>query len=299
VSLTLAPLPATRRGLAAAAAAAATASLSVSSGSAAAQRQRREQDRRHRDLEREARHALEASRLKSEFLADMSHELRTPLNAIIGFTEMLHDGKAGTVDERQLRYLGHILSSSRHLLELLNDLLDLAKVEAGKMDFRPQRLAPAPLASEVIDTLRGPAAEQRIRVELQLDPAVGEVRTDAAKLKQILFNFLSNALKTTPPGGSVVVRILAQGEDDFRVEVEDTGDGIPPERLDRLFTNFEQLGSRAARQTPGTGLGLAVTKRLVEAQGGSVGARSVLGQGSLFFAVLPGRVEPRPPPRSL
>ncbi|HLX06824.1 MAG TPA: ATP-binding protein [Thermoanaerobaculia bacterium] len=257
-------------------------------------RQLEELHRHTRELEHARRTAVEANRLKSEFLAAMSHELRTPLNAIVGFAELLHDGKAGDVNPRQRRYLEHVLTSSRHLLELLNGLLDLAKLEAGKMEFRPQRLSPTKLAAEVIDALHAQAAVKGIQVELETSPEVGQVVADPAKLKQVFFNYLSNALRHTPPGGRVTVRLLAQEPRQFRLEVEDTGEGIQPDQLARLFTDFHQLTAAGSGELPlGTGLGLAVTKRLIEAQGGSVGARSAPGTGSLFFATLPRRLSRR------
>ena len=217
----------------------------------------------------------------------MSHELRTPLNAIIGFAELLHDGKGGSVSGRQKEFLNDILVSSGHLLQLINDVLDLSKVEAGRMELRPEGVRLAKLIGEVTDVLRTLAAEKQIHVTTDLDPTVSDVVTDPARLKQVLYNFLSNALKFTPEEGRVVVRIRPEGAESFRVEVEDTGVGIRPEDIGRLFVEFQQLDASMAKRHPGTGLGLALTKRIVEAQGGTVGARSTLGQGSVFFAVLP------------
>jgi PAS domain S-box-containing protein len=242
-----------------------------------------------------AARAMEASRLKSEFLANMSHELRTPLNAVIGFTELLHDGKAGPVSAEQKEFLADILSSSRHLLQLINDVLDLSKVEAGKLEFRPEAVDMSRLVAEVRDILRSIAAAKRIRVRVEIDPALGEVVIDPGKLKQVLYNYLSNALKFTPDGGQVWLRVVPEGTEDFRLEVEDTGIGIGPPDLERLFVEFQQLDATSTKKYAGTGLGLALTKRLVEAQGGRIGARSVPGEGSVFLAVLPRRAEPRPP----
>jgi signal transduction histidine kinase/DNA-binding response OmpR family regulator len=242
----------------------------------------------------------EANRLKSEFLANMSHELRTPLNAIIGFAELIHRGKAGAVPVEQHEYLGDILTSSRHLLQLINDVLDLAKVESGKMEFRPQTIDVAMLVGEVRDILRGLAAGKRLTVETQVDPEVRTATVDPARLKQVLYNYLSNAIKFTPDEGRMTIRVSPQGSDFFRLDVEDTGIGVRPADIQRLFVEFQQLDASAAKKYQGTGLGLAMTKRIVEAQGGRVEVRSSPGQGSTFSAILPRAMpvaeEPAPPP---
>ena len=230
---------------------------------------------------------VKANRLKSEFLANMSHELRTPLNAIIGFSELIHDGRAGAVSADQKEYLGDILTSSRHLLQLINDVLDLAKVESGKVDFRPEPVDVTRVVNEVSDVLRTLAAQKRIQIATEVDPRATGIVTDPAKLKQVLYNYLSNALKFSPHDGRVRVSVRPEGEDEVRFEVEDSGIGIKARDIDRLFVEFEQLDASSAKRFPGTGLGLALTKRLVEAQGGRVGVESVPGQGSVFFAVLP------------
>ncbi len=240
-----------------------------------------------REWKEEARLAREASRLKSEFLANMSHELRTPLNAIIGFTELVHDGMAGPISETQKEYLGDVLWSARHLLQLIDDLLDLARVEAGRLRFVPQAVDVAKAVREVQEDLAALAEKKRIRCETELPPGLGEVVLDPRRFKQVVYNYLSNALRFTPEEGRVTVRVRAEGERHFRLEVEDTGIGIPPEAIGRLFANFEQLEGGRAKKHGGAGLGLALTKRLVEAQGGRVGVESTPGQGSLFYAVLP------------
>jgi PAS domain S-box-containing protein len=244
---------------------------------------------KNEELEEQYRRVQEANRLKSEFLANMSHELRTPLNAILGFTEILHGGKAGPIVPQQREFLEDILTSSRHLLQLINDVLDLAKVEAGKMEFRPERVDVMAVVGEVRDILRSIAGTKRITIGSEIDNSLTEIVVDPAKLKQVLYNYLSNALKFTPEGGYVVVRVKPDQPDCFRLEVEDSGVGIQSADLRRLFVEFQQLDASAAKKHPGTGLGLALTKRIVEAQGGSVGVRSVPGKGSTFFAVLPRR----------
>jgi PAS domain S-box-containing protein len=230
---------------------------------------------------------LEANRLKSEFLANMSHELRTPLNAIIGFAELMYKGKVGPLSLNHREYMGDILTSSRHLLQLINDILDLAKVEAGMMEFRPTEVDIAQLTSEVRDTLRGMAAKKLLHIEIHVDEEVRKVVVDASRIKQILYNYLSNAIKFTPEGGRIVVRIAADGPSLFRIDVEDTGVGIPAEHLGKLFVQFQQLDGSAAKRYQGTGLGLALTKRIAEAHGGRVAVRSTPSQGSTFSAILP------------
>jgi signal transduction histidine kinase len=231
----------------------------------------------------------ESSRTKSAFVATMSHELRTPLNSVIGFTELVHAGEAGPISPTQRHYLDNVLGSGRQLLRLINDVLELARVESGEMELHPEPLDVGLLLGEVVSGLRPSAEQSRIQIRMEVDESIGHVVADPARLKQVLYNYLSNALKFTPAGGSVVVRARAQGPDAFALEVEDTGVGIKPEDLTRLFVAFQQLDSGHARKYGGTGLGLAVTKRLVEAQGGSVGVRSTPGQGSVFQAILPRR----------
>jgi signal transduction histidine kinase len=241
------------------------------------------------DLDTEKRSAQEANRMKSEFLANMSHELRTPLNAIIGFAKLMAYGKVGPVSAQHQEFLGDILKSSNHLLQLINDVLDLAKVEAGKMEFHPEAIDLPQLVGEVRDILRAVAASKQIQIDSVIDPTCTSLELDPAKLKQVLYNYLSNALKFTPDNSRVFIRARSEGADLFRVEVEDTGIGIRPEDVKNLFTEFRQLDSSASKKYQGTGLGLALTKRIVEAQGGRVGVDSFLGRGSTFFVVLPRR----------
>jgi PAS domain S-box-containing protein len=239
------------------------------------------------ELENENRRIQEASRLKSEFLANMSHELRTPLNSIIGFAELLHDQEVDLDSPHYIEFLGDILKSGRHLQQLINDVLDLAKVEAGKIELRPENVDIAHLIGEVSAVLRGVAADKRLRVEFEVAPDAQHATLDPARFKQILYNYLSNALKFTPEGGTVKVNARTEAPDMLCLTVEDTGIGIAGEDIGRLFVDFQQLEGGATKKHAGTGLGLALTKRLVEAQGGSVGVKSVLGQGSQFFALLP------------
>jgi PAS domain S-box-containing protein len=237
--------------------------------------------------EDERRRLLMLAQVKSEFLANMSHELRTPLNAIIGFAELMHRGKVGPVSAEHQEYLGDILTSSKHLLQLINDVLDLAKVESGKMEFRLQSIDLAKLTREVCDIVRGLAASGRLQVDTHVEPEVTTVVVDPARVKQILYNYLSNAIKFTPPGGRITIRILAEGPTLFRIDVEDTGVGIAAEDLGKLFVEFQQLDASAAKTYQGTGLGLALTKKLAEAHGGRVAVRSTPGVGSTFSVILP------------
>ena len=238
-------------------------------------------------LEAQNQEIVRASRTKSEFLANMSHELRTPLNAIIGFAELMHDGKVGPVSSTHKEYLGDVLTSARHLLQLINDVLDLAKVEAGKMEFKAEPVSSTTLIAEVRSILQPLSASKRLTVETEVSSEVEHLVIDAAKLKQVLYNYLSNAIKFTPESGQIKIRVLAEGTDLFRLEVRDTGMGIALDHIDKLFTEFQQLDATPAKKHQGTGLGLALTKKIVEAQGGQVGVQSVVGQGSIFYAVLP------------
>jgi signal transduction histidine kinase len=235
----------------------------------------------------------EASRMKSEFLANMSHELRTPLNAIIGFAELLYDGQVKPAMPEFKEFLGDILTSGRHLLQLINDVLDLAKVEAGRLEFRPEPADLRKILGEVTAVLKTIAASKNIEIQTDIDPELGGLELDTSRLKQVAYNYLSNALKFTPAGGRVTIRATAISAERFRLEVEDSGIGVAPADLGRLFVQFQQLESGKAKRHQGTGLGLALTKRLVEAQGGSVGVTSIVGKGSTFHAELPRKIEAR------
>jgi protein-histidine pros-kinase len=238
----------------------------------------------------------EASRLKSDFVANMSHELRTPLNAIIGFAELMHKGRVGPMAPAHQEYLGDILTSSRHLLELINDVLDLAKIEAGKVELRPEPVDLGQVVCEVRDVLRGLAADKRIRVEVDVDADLGPVILDPARIKQVLYNYLSNAIKFTGEGGRVQVRARPDGGDEIRIDVEDTGIGIAADTIPRLFVEFQQLDAGKGKRYQGTGLGLALTRRILEAQGGRVEVQSDLGVGSRFSAIVPRTPRAAAPP---
>ena len=231
---------------------------------------------------------MRVSRAKTDFLAMMSHELRTPLNSIIGFSEVLIDGKFGALNDKQTRYLNNVLQSGRHLLGLINDLLDLSKIEAGRLEMMLQPCAPRALAADAVVTLQPLATARRIKVTLDAGDggATLSVLADGVRLKQVLYNLLSNAIKFTRADGAVRVLCAASPEPGLvRLSVVDEGPGISPADMAKLFTPFNQLANAA--DLGGTGLGLALTKQLVEAMGGKIGVHSELGRGSTFFVDLP------------
>ncbi|TPG17124.1 response regulator [Pedococcus bigeumensis] len=227
----------------------------------------------------------EASQHKSEFLASMSHELRTPLNAVIGFSEVLLERMFGDLNERQEDYLRDILSSGRHLLALLNDVLDLSKVEAGHMELDPTEFAVAETVDYALSMVRERAVAHGIILSRDVGAGVDVVRADELRIKQVLLNLLSNAVKFTPDGGRVEVRARG-GAVDLEITVSDTGMGVDPADQQRIFDSFQQ-GGRAARQVEGTGLGLTLTKRIVELHGGRLWLNSEVGHGSTFGFSIP------------
>jgi PAS domain S-box-containing protein len=254
----------------------------------------------------------DASRLKSEFLANMSHELRTPLNAIIGFSEVLKDGIVGELTERQRGFIGDIFSSGNHLLALINDILDLSKVEAGKMLLELNPVQVSSLFANSLSIIKQKAAERHIHLSMEAADDLGTIFADARKVKQIVYNLLSNALKFTGEKGRVTLRasrVLRAGvgqtsgawpvrhfpltdnryEEFLEISVADNGIGISPDGLQQLFTPFSQIDSGLARQYEGTGLGLAMVKLLAELHGGAVAVESAVDQGSRFTVWLPFR----------
>jgi len=225
-----------------------------------------------------------ASRHKSEFLANMSHELRTPLNAIIGFSEVLLQGIFGDVNEKQREYLTDVLGSGQHLLSLINDILDLSKIEAGRMDLELTTFAMRDALESGLTIIRDRAARHGIQLSTTVAPDVGSIEADERKVKQILYNLLSNAVKFTPDGGRVDVNVRAENGD-IRVEVRDTGIGVAANDQERIFEEFRQVGRERSRE--GTGLGLTLTKRFVELHGGRIWLESSPGKGSTFAFTLP------------
>jgi protein-histidine pros-kinase len=227
------------------------------------------------------------NRMKSEFLASMSHELRTPLNGIIGFTEFLIDEKPGSLNEKQKEYLNDVYQSAQHLLQLINDVLDLAKIEAGKIHLHPESFGIAKAIREVCAVINGIAQKGGVTVTQAISPALGDVTLDQQKLKQICYNLLANAVKFTDLGGKVEIAAAPVGAGHFEIRVTDNGVGIRKEDMGRLFHEFEQLEKGTARRYEGSGLGLALTKKLVEFQGGSIRVESEFGAGSVFTVTLP------------
>jgi PAS domain S-box-containing protein len=241
-------------------------------------------------LQAENRQIQEANRLKSEFLANMSHELRTPLNAVIGFAEILRGDSGRLAADKRAEYLNHIAASGRHLLRLINDVLDLSKVESGKFELAPEPLQMPQVVQDVLAVLAPEASRRGVLVQSHVDSALDEVVLDPARLKQMLYNLLSNAIKFTDRGGSVWLRVLPEGAEQMRIEVQDTGIGIAAADLPKLFRQFQQVHTGPAKAYPGTGLGLVLTRHLAELHGGSVGVRSTPGEGSVFHLVLPRRL---------
>jgi signal transduction histidine kinase len=229
---------------------------------------------------------FEMNQVKNKFLTTMSHELRTPLNSILGFAEILSDAPAVTADPKLERYARNILSSGRMLLEMINDLLDLAKIEAGRLQVRCEKVAPQDIAEVVCNMVRPMLAETPLRLTFEVDPATPLMTTDATKVQQILYNLLSNAIKFTAEGE---VRLAVRPARDRRVAfaVSDTGPGIPRDGQLRIFERFTQLDSSYTRRYRGTGLGLSIVKELTGLLGGTISVESEVGRGSTFTVVLP------------
>jgi signal transduction histidine kinase/HAMP domain-containing protein len=232
-------------------------------------------------------HQLEvANRHKSEFLANMSHELRTPLNAVIGFSEVLLERMFGEVNPKQEEYLNDILSSGKHLLSLINDILDLSKIEAGRMELESQPFDLPAALDNALTLIKERAARHGLRLEVTVDPGLGEVKGEERKVKQVLLNLLSNAVKFTPEGGKISVS-ASLNDGMAEISVADTGVGIAPEDQEAIFEEFRQVGSDYARKREGTGLGLALARRLVALHGGKLWVESEPGKGSTFTFTLP------------
>ncbi len=227
-----------------------------------------------------------ASQAKSRMLANMSHELRTPLNAIIGFSELLQRGVGGTLSEQQLEFVETVLASGHHLLSLINDLLDLSKIDAGRMELKRERVELVSTALLVQQLLRPVAAAQGVDLHVDVPEALPAIDADPVRLKQIVTNLVSNGIKFTPNGGRVELRARAI-DDAIEIVVVDTGVGIRAEDLPRLFREFERLHTRSPNAPEGTGLGLALTKQLVELHGGTIEVSSEPDKGTTFTVRLP------------
>lgn len=231
--------------------------------------------------------ALEkANRLKSEFLATMSHELRTPLNAIIGFAEVLRDEVSGSLNADQKEFVGDIHSSGQHLLNMINSILDLSKIEAGKLELQYEEFPVEEAINEVLNTIIGSSRKKGIRVRTHIQEDIPPITADKVKFKQIMFNLLSNAVKFTPDNGRIVITAKLINQQ-IQIAVSDTGIGIKTEDMDKLFEAFRQVDGSYARRYEGTGLGLTLTKRLVELHGGKIWVKSEYGKGSTFTFTLP------------
>jgi signal transduction histidine kinase len=237
------------------------------------------------EIEEKGRQIEAANRHKSEFLANMSHELRTPLNAIIGFSEVLLDPSLEVSKEEQSQFLTDVLSSGKHLLGLINEILDLAKIEAGKMELQIEPALLQDVVEAVSNTMRSLAVKKSIDLRMESDDRLAPFPMDGARVKQVLLNLVGNAIKFTPEGGRVWVRA---GSDNgtARVEVGDTGPGIASEDQERIFQEFQQAGSDTGKPQ-GTGLGLALAKKFVEMHGGKIWLESEVGKGSRFFFTIP------------
>ena len=236
-------------------------------------------------LEKSNDELARASRLKSDFLSSMSHEFRTPLNAITGYSELLSEDATGPLSEKQRRFVGHIQRGAKHLLDLINDILDLSKIEAGRIDLQRENVVVSETLSEVVSAIRSLAIAKGIQVDSRIT-GPSSVYADRLRFKQIVFNLLSNALKFTPARGSVWIE-SATAENMVTISVCDTGTGIPRQEHEAIFESFYQAGATTKGLREGTGLGLAITKRLVALHGGRIWVESETGKGSRFSFSLP------------
>jgi signal transduction histidine kinase len=246
-----------------------------------------------REIEEKSRQIESASRHKSQFLASMSHEFRTPLNAIIGFSEVLLDPSLEVSEEKRSRFLTHILNSGKHLLGLINEILDLSKIEAGRLELEIEPASIGDVLEAAEGTMRPLATKKAINLRVESDGRIPRVPMDGARIRQVVLNLVGNAIKFTSEGGQVWLRADASDEV-VRVEVGDTGPGIPVKDHERIFLEFEQAWIGGAGSKPeGTGLGLALAKKLVEMHGGKIWVESEVGKGSRFFFTLPTAPKPR------
>ena len=230
-----------------------------------------------------------ASRAKSEFLANVSHELRTPLNSIMGFSDLLKDRSFGELNEKQRSYASYIHSSGEQLLNLINDVLDLSRIETGRAAIKLDKIKLADTIKDVLLIFKDKAANNNIEITIEIEKEIKSIEADEHKIKQVLSNLLSNAIKFTPAGGSIHIRARMPQTDFVEASVEDTGIGIKPEDIPKLFKPFSHLESVYTKTTKGIGLGLALAKRLVELHGGKIWVESKYGKGSKFIFTIPVR----------
>jgi signal transduction histidine kinase len=246
-----------------------------------------------RELGRLYREIQAASRHKSEFLANMSHELRTPLNAIIGFSEMLGEQVFGELNEKQAEYVRDIHESGEHLLSLINDILDLSKIEAGRMELDLKKFDVRVALENAVTLVKERSLRHGIKLEVDIDPRLDRIVADERKFKQIMLNLLSNAIKFTPEGGTIGVA-AANSAENLEVQVSDTGIGIAPEDQGHIFEEFRQVTEDINQAHEGTGLGLTLTKKFVEMHGGSIEVQSQVNQGSRFTFSIPMKTQTKP-----
>jgi signal transduction histidine kinase len=240
-----------------------------------------------REIEDKSRQIEAANRHKSEFLANMSHELRTPLNAIIGFSEVLNERMFGDLNEKQDEYLKDIHASGQHLLSLINDILDLSKIEAGRMELEVTDFHLPTAIDNALTLVRERAARRSIALRTAVDERLGQIQADERKIRQVMLNLLSNAIKFTPEGGRIEVR-AAPVDGSVEVSVSDTGVGIAPDDQEAVFEEFRQVGT-ADKKVEGTGLGLALSRKFIELHGGRIWVQSQVGVGSTFTFTIPVR----------
>jgi two-component system NtrC family sensor kinase len=242
--------------------------------------------KKNAQLETQNRELEKASRAKSEFLARMSHELRTPLNVIIGFAELMLDRVPGEINEEQRQCLDDISTSGQHLLGLINDVLDLSKVEAGKMELRLTNIVLAEVVESLTSAMAPVLAQRNQSLDVDLEPGLPPVHADEGKLKEVFFNLISNSAKFTPDGGELKIEAFRKGNW-CQVSVSDNGIGIKKEDQEQLFEPFYQANNSVVGERKGTGLGLALVKQIVEMHGGRIWVESEFGKGSHFTFTLP------------
>jgi signal transduction histidine kinase len=231
--------------------------------------------------------AENANKVKSEFLSTMSHELRTPLNSIIGFSDLLKQKIIGELNEKQEHYIDNILTSSKHLLSLINDILDLSKIESGKIEMTFEKISLSSTINDTLEMVRTTAIKHNINIIKELDPELEFLEADKQKLKQIMFNLLSNAVKFSKPIGGTITITTKKYDEMVQISISDTGIGIKKEDVGKLFKKFLQIESATYKKYGGTGLGLAISKELVELHGGRIWAESKYGEGTTFIFKLP------------